>query len=46
MWRSAVIGIAIVGNDARYLQGVAQKIVNYVEEYNDAEVEDYSIEII
>lgn len=46
IWRSAVIGIALVGNDARFLQSMAQKIVNYVEEYNDAVLEDYSIEII
>lgn len=46
VWRSAVIGIAVVGNDARFLQSVAQKIVNYVEEYQDAVLEDFSIEII
>ncbi len=46
VWRSAVIGVAVVGNDAKFLQSVSQKIVNFAEEYPDANVEDFSIEII
>ena len=46
LWRSAVIGVAAVGNDAKFLQSVCQKIVNFVEEYGDAELSDYSIEIL
>ncbi len=46
MWRSAVLGIAVVANDPKFLQSVAQKIINFAEEYPDANVEDFSIEII
>ena len=46
IWRSSVIGIATVGNDAKFLQSACQKIVNFAEEYGDADVADFSIEII
>ena len=46
IWRSSVIGVAAVANDAQFLQSVAQKIVNFVEEFSEANLEDFAIEII
>ena len=46
IWRSAILGVATVGNDAKFLQSVCQKIVNFVEEYDDADLADFSIEVI
>lgn len=46
VWRSAVIGVVTVGNDAKFLQSVCQKIVNFVEENQDARLEDFTIEVI
>jgi uncharacterized protein len=45
-WRSAVIGIAAVANDAQFLQSVCQKVVNFVEEHGDTVLDDFTIEII
>ena len=45
-WRSAVIGIATVANETRFLQSVCQKMVNFAEEFPDAELADYTVEII
>ncbi|MCA9320273.1 MAG: DUF503 domain-containing protein [Planctomycetes bacterium] len=46
VWRSAVIGIAVVGNDVKFLQSVSQKIVNFAEEYPNTRLEDFTVEII
>ncbi len=47
VWQTAVIGIVTVGNDARYLHGLLEKAVAWVEaERPDAPIADYSIEII
>jgi len=45
-WRSAVIGAAAVGNDVKFLQSVCQKVVNYVEEWTETTLEDFTVEII
>ena len=45
-WRSAVLGVAVVGNDVKHLQSVCQKIVNFIEEHEDTRLEDFAIEII
>ena len=46
VWRSAVLGVAAVGNDPRFLQSVCQNIVNYAEECTDTTLEDYQVEIL
>ncbi|MEZ6194402.1 MAG: DUF503 domain-containing protein [Planctomycetota bacterium] len=46
IWRTAVLGIAAVANDAQFLQSVCQKVVNFVEENGDTVLDDFSIEII
>jgi len=45
-WNSAVIGLAGVGNDSRYLQGLMEKAVGWLEQnYPDVPIGVYSIEI-
>ncbi len=46
VWRSAILGVATVANDVRFLQSVCQKIVNFVEENADTELADFTVEII
>lgn len=45
-WRTAIIGVAAVANDAQFLQSVCQKVVNFVEEHGDTVLDDFTIEII
>ena len=47
VWQTAVIGIVTVGNDRRYLQGLLEKTVTWIETQRpDAPIATYSIEII
>lgn len=46
VWNKAVLGIVTVGNDKRYLQGLLEKSVTWIERtYPDLPVGDYSIEL-
>ncbi|MGB3712938.1 MAG: DUF503 domain-containing protein [Candidatus Promineifilaceae bacterium] len=45
VWRTAVIGLAVIGNDAGYLHAKLEKAVAWIEQQRpDASVEHYSIE--
>ena len=45
VWRTAVIGLAVVGNDAGHIHGKLEKAVAWIEQQRlDASVEGYSIE--
>jgi hypothetical protein len=45
VWRTAVIGLAVVGNDVAKLHARLEKAVAWIERQRlDASVEDYSIE--
>ena len=45
-WNSAVIGLASVGNDGRYLHGLMEKAIAWLEHYYpDVPIGIYSIEI-
>ena len=45
VWHTAVIGIATVGNDTRYLHGLLEKAVAWIEQQRpDVPVAAYSIE--
>ncbi|HET6445385.1 MAG TPA: DUF503 domain-containing protein [candidate division Zixibacteria bacterium] len=45
VWRTAVIGMAAVGNDAGYLHSKLEKAVSWIEQQRlDASIEHYSIE--
>ena len=45
VWRSSIIGMVGVGNDARYLHGLMEKAVMWIEQHRpDCELVDYAIE--
>ena len=46
VWRTAVLGMAAVANDVKFIQSVCQKVVNFIEEHPDTVLEDYTVEII
>lgn len=46
VWQTAVIGLATIGNDTRYLHAVLEKAVAWIEETRpDAPIAHYSIEM-
>ena len=45
-WQVAVLGIVTVGTDPKYVDGLLRKFVELAEEYREAEVSDYEIEIL
>ncbi len=47
VWHTAVIGLATIGNDGRYLHGLLEKSVGWLETNRpDLPINGYSIEII
>lgn len=45
VWQTAVIGMATVGNDTRYLHGLLEKAVNWIEQQRpDVPIANYFIE--
>jgi len=45
VWQTAVIGMVTVGNDTRYLHGLLEKAVAWIEKQRpDVPIADYSIE--
>jgi uncharacterized protein len=44
--RSAMIGIAAVGNETKFVRSVCDTVVRWVEENCEASVEDYEVEIL
>lgn len=46
LWQSAILGIALVGNDARVINAALDKVVNHVEHLNVAVLRDHEMEII
>lgn len=45
-WQLALCGVVMVGNDRRYIDGCLQKILNFVETYQDLQINDYEINFI
>lgn len=45
MWNHAIVGFCVVGNEARFLNSMIDKIVNFIENLHIAVVEDHSMEI-
>lgn len=45
-WQKAYLGLACVSNESRHINEVLQQSVNYVEQFSEAEIIDYSIEIL
>ena len=44
--RTAIIGIAMVSNDSKYVEGGLSKIVDFVRSIGTADLTDYQIELI
>jgi uncharacterized protein YlxP (DUF503 family) len=45
LWQSAEIGVAVVGNDRRFINSALDKILDYIERETEAEVIDSDMEI-
>ncbi len=46
LWQKATIGFAVVGNDASFVNSHLDKIINYMEYIEAAEMIDHNIEIL
>lgn len=47
VWQTAVIGLATIGTDARYLHGLLEKAVAWIQTVRpDVPISDYEIEIL
>jgi uncharacterized protein YlxP (DUF503 family) len=46
VWQRSQIGLSIVSNDSRHINSTLDKILNFIESLNLAEVIDHRIEII
>ena len=46
VWNSAIVGVAVVSNDARKAQGRLQQVLNSLERSRDAVVADSQIEVL
>ena len=46
LWQRAGLGLALVGNDRRYINSAMDKILNFMENATEAEIIDTQSEII
>ncbi|MFH1134759.1 MAG: DUF503 domain-containing protein [Pseudomonadota bacterium] len=46
LWQRAEIGVAVVGNDGRFINSVLDKILDYIERETEAEVTDSQMDIM
>ncbi len=46
LWQKAVLGIACVGNEKRYINGVLDKIVGFLQDNHSIELLNYHIEFL
>jgi len=46
MHRTAILGIAMVGNDNRYVEGALSKLVDFVRTARGVDLVDYQIELL
>ncbi len=44
--RRSIIGVAMISNDARYVEGALSKIVDFVRSVGSADLMDYQIELL
>jgi uncharacterized protein YlxP (DUF503 family) len=46
-WRSAIVGVAAVSNDAAYLHGLFEQLIKWIENSRlEVEVQDWQVEIV
>ena len=46
IWRRAIVGIAVVSNDATFANQILNKVVNHIEDDFRVVLDDYSIEML
>ncbi|EFI41352.1 hypothetical protein HMPREF0629_01410 [Peptoniphilus sp. oral taxon 386 str. F0131] len=46
LWQSSVIGIAVVSNDSIFADEVINKVLNFIENFNDVEIIECDIEML
>ena len=46
LWQKAVLGIACVGNEKRYINGILDKIVGFLQDNHSVELLKYHIEFL
>ncbi len=46
IWQSLHLGVAAVSEDAKYLEGLIQQVVNFIDKLHLAEMTNHEIEII
>ncbi|MBU2547774.1 MAG: DUF503 domain-containing protein [Proteobacteria bacterium] len=46
LWQRAGVGLAVVGNDRRFVNSVLDKVLDYIERETEAEIVDSRMEII
>jgi uncharacterized protein YlxP (DUF503 family) len=46
LWQKTTIGVVVVGNDASFVNSHLDKIINYMESIEAAEIIDHHIEIL
>jgi uncharacterized protein YlxP (DUF503 family) len=45
-WQKAALAIVGVGNDNRYVNGQFNKVINFIENFNQVSIVDYELEMI
>ena len=45
-WQKSTLAIVSVGNDKRYMDRQISKIINFIENFNQASIVDYELEMI
>ncbi len=45
-WQTAVYGVAVIGNDNRYLDQCLQAILSFIETFRDVEISDQQISFL
>ena len=45
-WDFATLGVVMTGTDPKYINGALDKVVNALDEWRDATLDDHQIEII
>ncbi|HXN05949.1 MAG TPA: DUF503 domain-containing protein [Nitrospiria bacterium] len=46
LWQQAVIGIASIGNEKKFVNGVLDQVLNHIRSMPSAELVDFQIEIL
>lgn len=46
VWQSAVIGIAVVGNDRSFVNSILDNIIDFIEEIRTVEIVSHEMEIM